>query len=129
MLCADVRRWCRWTLSLSIFSLAPILAAQAIRLHVDLTDAPRNIYHAHLQIPTHGGDLSLVFPKWIPGNHRPSGPIAALTGIHVEAAGHELSWRRDEMEMYEFHVSVPAGVDTLNVSLDALTAQDSANGV
>ena len=128
MLCADVRRWCRWTLSLSIFSLAPILAAQAIRLHVDLTDAPRNIYHAHLQIPTHGGDLSLVFPKWIPGNHRPSGPIAALTGIHIKAAGHELSWRRDEMEMYEFHVSVPAGVDTLNVSLDALTAQDSAGG-
>lgn len=128
MLCADVRRWCRWTLSLSIFSFAPILAAQAIRLHVDLTDAPRNIYHAHLQIPTHGGDLSLVFPKWIPGNHRPSGPIAALTGIHIEAAGHELSWRRDEMEMYEFHVSVPAGVDTLNVSLDALTAQDSAGG-
>jgi predicted metalloprotease with PDZ domain len=32
------------------------------------------------------------------------------------------------MEMYEFHVSVPAGVDTLNVSLDALTAQDSAGG-
>ena len=128
MLCADVRRWCRWTLSLSIFSFPPILAAQAIRLHVDLTDAPRNIYHAHLQIPTHGGDLSLVFPKWIPGNHRPSGPIAALTGIHIEAAGHELSWRRDEMEMYEFHVSVPAGVDTLNVSLDALTSQDSAGG-
>jgi predicted metalloprotease with PDZ domain len=128
VLSADVRRWCRGTLSLSIFSFAPILAAQAIRLHVDLTDAPRNIYHAHLQIPTHGGDLSLVFPKWIPGNHRPSGPIAALTGIHIEAAGHELSWRRDEMEMYEFHVSVPAGVDTLNVSLDALTSQDSAGG-
>ena len=128
MLCAEVRRWCRWTLSLSIFSFASILAAQAIRLHVDLTDAPRNIYHAHLQIPTHGGDLSLVFPKWIPGNHRPSGPIAALTGIHIKAAGHELSWRRDEMEMCEFHVSVPADVDTLNVSLDALTSQDSAGG-
>jgi predicted metalloprotease with PDZ domain len=128
VLSADVRRGCRWTLYFSIFSFAPILAAQAIRLHVDLTDAPRNIYHAHLQIPTHGGDLSLVFPKWIPGNHRPSGPIAALTGIHIEAAGHELSWRRDEMEMYEFHVSVPAGVDTLNVSLDALTSQDSAGG-
>ena len=128
MLCAEVRRWCRWTLSLSIFSFASILAAQAIRLHVDLTDAPRNIYHAHLQIPTHGGDLSLVFPKWIPGNHRPSGPIAALTGIRIEAAGHGLSWRRDEMEMCEFHVSVPADVDTLNVSLDALTSQDSAGG-
>ncbi len=108
------------------FFFAPSLTAQAIRLHVDLTDAPRNIYHAQLQIPAHAGEMSLVFPKWIPGNHRPSGPIGVLTGIHIEAAGQPLSWQRDVVEMYEFHVSVPAGVDTLNVSLDALTSQDSA---
>jgi predicted metalloprotease with PDZ domain len=30
--------------------------------------------------------------------------------------------------MYEFHISVPAGVDTLDVSLDAITTQDSAGG-
>ena len=71
----------------SFFLLLPSLAAQSIRLHVDLTDAPRNIYHAHLQIPVHTGPMSLVFPKWIPGNHRPSGPIGGLTGIRMEAAG------------------------------------------
>jgi predicted metalloprotease with PDZ domain len=70
--------------------------------------------------------MSLVFPKWIPGNHRPSGPIGALTGIHMEAAGHALAWQRDAVEMYEFHVTVPAGVDTLEVSLDAITTLDSA---
>jgi predicted metalloprotease with PDZ domain len=107
--------------------LAP-LSAQTIRLHVDLTDAPRNIYHSHLQIPVHAGEASFVFPKFIPGNHRPSGPIAALTGIHMEAAGHPALWQRDPIEMYEFHVTVPAGVDTLDVSLDALTAHDSAGG-
>jgi predicted metalloprotease with PDZ domain len=103
-------------------------AAQAIRLHVDLTDAPRNIYHAHLQFPVHAGEMSLVFPKWIPGNHRPSGPIGALTGVRMEAAGHTLAWQRDPVDMYEFHVNVPAGVDTLDVSLDAITTQDSAGG-
>jgi predicted metalloprotease with PDZ domain len=111
---------------LSCVLLVSSLAAQSIRLHVDLTDAPRNIYHAHLQIPAHAGEISLVFPKWIPGNHRPSGPIGALTGIHIQAAGQPIAWRRDDLEMYEFHVTVPAGVDAIEVSLDAITSRDSA---
>jgi predicted metalloprotease with PDZ domain len=105
-----------------------LLRAQVIDLHVDLTDAPRNIYHAKLKIPVHSGDVALVFPKWIPGNHRPSGPIGALTGIHMEAGGHPLSWQRDPIEMYEFDVTVPAGSEVLDVSLDAITSQDSAGG-
>ena len=104
----------------------PMLSGQAIRLSVDLTDAPRNIYHSHLQIPAHAGEMSFVFPKWIPGNHRPSGPIAALTGIRMEAAGQPLAWQRDAIDMYQFHVSVPAGVSEVDVFLDAITTQDSA---
>jgi predicted metalloprotease with PDZ domain len=127
MLSVRVRWMCGWSLPFfSFFFLAPSLTAQAIRLHVDLTDAPRNIYHAHLQIPVHAGEISLVFPKFIPGNHRPSGPIGALTGIRMEGAGRSLAWQRDPVESYEFHVDVPKGVDTLDVSLDAITTQDSA---
>jgi predicted metalloprotease with PDZ domain len=102
------------------------MAAQAIRLHVDLTDAPRNIYHAKLNIPANPGAMTLVFPKWIPGNHRPSGPIAALTGIHMEAAGKPLAWQRDDVDMYAFHLTVPAAARTIDVSLDAITSTDSA---
>jgi len=124
---AGVRWLCGWSSTLFLFFLfAPSLTAQTIRLHVDLTDAPRNIYHAHLQIPAHAGEMALVFPKFIPGNHRPSGPIGALTGIRMEAAGRPLSWQRDSVDSYEFHVSVPAGVNTLDVALDAITTQDSA---
>lgn len=123
------RCWlCGVILPLVLFFLTVPSTAQAIRLHVDLTDARRNIYHAQLQIPAHAGEMSLVFPKWIPGNHRPSGPIGGLTGIRVEAAGHPLSWQRDGIEMYEFHVTVPAGVDAIEVSLDAITSLDSAGG-
>ena len=124
-----LRWWDRSSLLFFFILLATSsLTAQTIRLHVDLTDAPRNIYHAHLQIPARAGEMRLVFPKWIPGNHRPSGPIGALTGIHMEAAGHALPWERDAIDMYEFHVSVPAGVDMLDVSLDAITTLDSAGG-
>jgi len=113
-------------LSFLLLSVTP--EAQSIRLHVDLTDAPRNLYHARLEIPVQAGDVALAFPKWIPGNHRPSGPIGGLTGIRMEAAGRTLPWRRDPLEMYEFHVSVASGVTTLEVSLDAITTLDSAGG-
>ena len=111
-----------------VFNFSATLWAQEIRLHVDLTDAPRNLYHARLEIPVHPGDIALVFPKWIPGNHRPSGPIAGLTGIRMEAAGQPLAWQRDPVESYEFHVTVPASVQTLQVFLDAITNHDSAGG-
>jgi predicted metalloprotease with PDZ domain len=104
------------------------LWAQAIRISLDLTDAPRNIYHAHLNIPAKAGEMTLVFPKWIPGNHRPSGPISALTGIRMEAAGHALAWQRDAVDMFAFRVGVPAGVREIEVSFDAITSQDSAGG-
>jgi len=113
------------TLACSLLAVSH-LAGQTIRLHVDLRDAPRNIYHAHLQIPARGGDLALVFPKWIPGNHRPSGPIAALTGLRFEVDGKPIPWQRDPVESYEFHVSAPATAVTVGVSLDAITQQDSA---
>jgi predicted metalloprotease with PDZ domain len=95
---------------------------------VDLSDAPRNIYHATLNIPARPGAMTLVFPKWIPGNHRPSGPISALTGIRMEGAGQQLRWERDPVDMYAFHVTVPGSVREVDVSLDAITSNDSAGG-
>jgi Peptidase M61 N-terminal domain len=107
-------RLCRWSLSLFLlFLFAPSLTAQVIRLHVDLTDAPRNIYHANLHIPAHAGEMSLVFPKWIPGNHRPSGPLGGLTGIQMEAGGHSLSWQRDAVDMYEATSAFPRALTHL----------------
>jgi predicted metalloprotease with PDZ domain len=112
----------------SMGSASPRVFSQSIRLYVDLTDAPRNIYHAKLSIPAKPGPMTLVFPKWIPGNHRPSGPIGALTGIRMEAAGNLLVWQRDVVDMYAFHVTVPEAVHTIDVSLDAITQNDSAGG-
>ncbi len=100
--------------------------AQAIRLSVDLTDAPRNIFHAELTIPVKPGAVTLVYPEWIPGNHRPSGPIANLTGLVMKAGGQTLPWERDSLDMYAFHVIVPAGVSELEVSLDDITSSGSA---
>ena len=89
-------------------------------LHVDLTDAPRRLLHSHLEIPVSAGPLTLEYPQWIPGDHRPTGPIDNLAGIRVRANGQDLPWRRDDVDMYGFHVEVPPGVSRLEVSLDFL---------
>ena len=100
--------------------------AQKITLDVDLTDAPRNIFHEHLIIPANPGPITLVYPKWIPGNHRPSGPIANLVGIKFSANGNDLTWDRDPIDMYAFHVIVPPGVQQIVVAMDTTTSTDSA---
>jgi predicted metalloprotease with PDZ domain len=100
--------------------------AQSMQLFVDLSDAPRNLYHSRLTIPVKPGPLTLVYPKWIPGNHRPAGPIANVTGVKMEAAGQALAWQRDPVDMYAFHVDVPTGANELQVSFDTITNDGSA---
>ncbi len=91
-----------------------------ITLTVDATDAPRKMLHADLVIPVQAGDLTLVYAKWIPGEHEPSGPIDNLTGIVIKANGQTLPWVRDSVNMFALHLLVPAGVTSLQVHDDFL---------
>ncbi len=109
--------------------------SEPIQLHVDLTDAPRHLLHAHELIPVTVGPLVLEYPQWIPGNHRPTGPIDNLTGVFVRANGQDLPWRRDDVDLYAIHVTVPQGITTLDVSFDFLavpgatgSGEDNATG-
>ena len=93
---------------------------EPIHVTVDVTDAPRKLLHARLSIPVKPGELTLVYPKWIPGEHGPTGPIDDLAGIVIRANGQELLWRRDDVNMFAFHINVPQGVSSLDVKLDFL---------
>ena len=93
-------------------------APTLITMSVDATDAPRKIFHARLNIPAEAGTLTLYYPKWIPGEHGPTGPIEDLTGLKFSANGHDLKWRRDLLDGWKFHVEVPAGVTNVEASLD-----------
>ncbi len=95
-------------------------ASKPIRLQVDLTDAPRHLLHSHLQIPVEAGPLTLEYPEWIPGDHRPTGPIDNVAGVFIRTNGKDLPWRRDLVDMYAIHVDVPEGVTQLEVSFDFL---------
>lgn len=89
-----------------------------ITLAVDASAATTKLFHAKLSIPVKAGENTLLYPKWIPGEHGPTGPVVDLTGLKFFANGQEIPWRRDDVEVYAIHVNVPAGVNTLDVTLD-----------
>src|SRR5678815_5251472 len=53
--------------------------APTITVAVDATNTPRKIFHATLKIPSIAGTLTLYYPKWIPGEHGPTGPCLLYT--------------------------------------------------
>jgi predicted metalloprotease with PDZ domain len=96
-------------------------AAPTITLSVDATDAPRKIFHAHLTLPATPGTLTLYYPKWIPGEHGPTGPIQELAGLRFTGNGQILKWRRDLLDSWTFHVDVPPGVSMVDAALDYMS--------
>jgi predicted metalloprotease with PDZ domain len=98
----------------------PTFAQTPIRITADLTEAPRKLYHAEIDLPVKPGPATFITPEWIPGNHRPTGPVEDITGVVFTANGKVIPWRRDDADLYEFHVDVPAGVTTLHAHLDCI---------
>ncbi|MFM7785558.1 MAG: hypothetical protein ACKPE6_13110 [Gammaproteobacteria bacterium] len=98
----------------------PALAREALVLEVDATAASRGLQSVRMQIPVSPGPVTLVYPKWIPGNHRPSGTINSLSGLVIRAGDAVLGWERDPLEMFAFRVEVPAGVARIDVAFDLI---------
>jgi predicted metalloprotease with PDZ domain len=92
-----------------------------IRVTVDATDVVHRVIGAEETIPVHPGELTLLYPQWIPGNHSPTGPISNFAGLEVSAAGKRIRWLRDRVNMYAFHIHVPSGVNVLDVKYQYLS--------
>lgn len=90
----------------------------SLTLKVDLGDLDRRIFDVHETIPVKPGPLTLLYPEWLPGNHAPRGPIDGLAGLIMTAGGHPVEWVRDPVNVYAFHVQVPAGATRLDLEFD-----------
>src|ERR1700761_2150524 len=111
----------RTLLFASVFAVAlPAFSQTPIRITADLTEAPRKLYHAEIDLPVKPGPLTLTTPQWIPGNHRPTGPVEDITGVVFTANGKTLQWRRDDVDLYAFHLTVPKGVTSIHAHLDTI---------
>ncbi|MEI7773379.1 MAG: hypothetical protein WCK17_01255 [Verrucomicrobiota bacterium] len=120
-------------LSLYVFTLSTFAGAPGgISLDVDAREISRSLLHARLEIPAKPGELVVWYPKWIPGVHAPAGPVQNLAGLRFEsAAGDILEWKRDEVEMNRFLITVPTGADRVIAKLDYICNQPttSSSGV
>lgn len=90
-------------------------------LKVDLTDAPRKIFRVQQTVPVKTGSLTLSFPKWIPGEHGPTGPIDGVTGLKISAKGQRIDWRRDLLDMYSVNLVVPANASVIEIEFQFLS--------
>jgi predicted metalloprotease with PDZ domain len=100
-----------------------------IRLRVDATDVSRGIFRVTETIPVHRpGRLTLLYPKWVPGEHAASAPLERFAGLVIRAAGRPLRWKRDPIDMHAFHIDVPPKVANLEVEFQFLTPTNADQG-
>jgi len=104
---------------------AALFAQTPLRLEVDANDAPRRLFHVRLSLPATPGPMTLLCPQWIPGEHGPTGPVVNLVGLKIQGGGQTLKWKRDDVNLYAFHIDVPAGVSTLDVAFDYIAPAEA----
>ena len=119
------RFWSRLLVFLAVVAMpgnTPLRASAGapIRLKVNATHAPDRHYEVHMVMPATAGPLTLYYPKWIQGAHAPVGPINNFTGLKIFANGKTIPWKRDGLDVFTFHLDVPAGAQELEVSFDYL---------
>ena len=105
---------------------APLFAQGPIPIHVDATDAGRRLFHVKMTMPGKTVPLTLLYPQWIPGEHGPTGPILNMVGLVITGGGKTLAWRRDDVNMFAYHVDVPAGVASLEIAFDFISPSESS---
>ena len=100
-----------------------------ITLTVDATDLDHRIFKVHETVPVaQAGDLVLMLPEWLPGHHSPGKELTKLAGLTVTANGRNIGWTRDPVDVYGFHINVPAGVTSVDVDFQYLSATTQPAG-
>src|SRR3982750_4210486 len=93
-------------------------AQASLTVNADASEVFRNIIRVHETVDARPGDFQLFYPKWIPGEHSPTGTLNDIVNLYFTANGRPLKWRRDNVEMFAFHVDVPSGVRQIEVRFD-----------
>lgn len=100
-------------------------ASEPITLTVDSRQAPsQDIELVHERLPVQPGALRLLYPEYLPGEHGPTGIIENVAGLVIKGGGKTLDWNRDPHDMYAFNVTVPQGVDHLDIDMTYLGASN-----
>lgn len=89
-----------------------------IVLDIDAKEAMFGLVHTRERLTVKPGRLTLSYPRWHPGNHRPTGPINDMLNLKFTVDGKTLPWTRDDVDLYHFIVDIPSGASTLDIEFD-----------
>lgn len=101
--------------------------AADLKVRVDAREVARKRVHTDMTLAVPEGPLTLVFPKWIPGEHGPTGPLESIIGLVIRANGAPLAWTRDPRDMYAISLTVPRGAAHLDIALDTGLATEGGH--
>ena len=99
-----------------------------LKIEVDLTDLDQKIMRVRETLPVKPGAVTLLYPQWLPGNHSPRGAVNKIAGLQITANGKPVEWRRDTLDVFAFHLTVPDGASTLSITFDHLSPLTEATG-
>lgn len=102
--------------------------AGTLSVEVDLTDLDRKIMPVRETLPVQPGPLTLLYPRWIPGTHSPTGSVSRMAGLQITANGNPVQWTRDAVDVFAFHLTVPPGATVLNIEFQHLSPVSPASG-
>jgi predicted metalloprotease with PDZ domain len=104
--------------------------AGTLKLEVDATDIERRIFRVRQTIPiaTGGGQVTLLYPQWVPGGHSPRNALFNMAGLVVKANGQVVPWTRDPVQVFAFHLTPPADAKALEVEFQYLSPTASDQG-
>lgn len=112
-------------LLLFVFPVFVFAQSAEIKLSVDASDAAKNILHVKETMAVKPGAFTLFYPKWIPGEHAPTDTLNNMVNLFISANGKALAWRRDDVEMFAFHLDVPAGVTQIDIAFDDVSQPET----
>ena len=104
--------------------------AGTLKLEVDATDVERRIFNIRQSIPivAGGGQMTLLYPQWVPGGHSPRNALFDMAGLVVKANGKVIPWTRDPVQVFAFHVTPPADARTLEIEFQYLSPTAADQG-
>jgi predicted metalloprotease with PDZ domain len=106
----------------AITAIAEDTSSPVVVLVVDETHEARRIAFVHEEIRVQPGSVALAYPRWIPGEHGPTGAIQQFAALHIRSGNETLPWVRDPDDIYMIHIEVPAGTDRISADFDVLLA-------
>lgn len=100
-----------------------------LKVQVDATDLDHHIFRVHETIPVaKAGPMTILYPQWLPGNHAANGPMKNIGGVVFRANGKVVPWMRDPVDVFAFHIDVPAGATSIDLDFDFLSAVTGDEG-